>query len=242
MNTEQSAVANAAEGVEMGLIKRIIGIFTSPGQTFEAVRTKPNWLVPAIVLVVIGLAIMTVIRPVIQKEQMTKQQEMMEKRGMSQDQIDEAIEKGQKIGGIAMYPSAIIFSFLSFVVGAAVWLFLSNTILGGQAKFVQMLAVNVYREFVGTVGFLIKTPIILSKQTMNVHFSIATFLPEASKESFLYKLLAQVELFNIWSIAVLSIGIAVVGRFKVNSVWPWVAIIYLLWYAASSALGGLFGV
>ena len=51
MSSEQGAVANATGGVEMGLIQRIIGIFTSPGQAFESIRTKPNWLVPTILMV-----------------------------------------------------------------------------------------------------------------------------------------------------------------------------------------------
>ena len=133
MNNEQSSFGNAAEGVEMGFIKRIVGIFTSPGQTFEAVRTKPNWLAPTILIIVIALGSVAILGPVLKKEQMTRQQEMMEKRGMSQDQIDMAVEQGQKWMGYTLYPSVVIWTLISFLVGAAVWLFVSNTILGGQA-------------------------------------------------------------------------------------------------------------
>jgi len=241
MSSEQGAVANATGGVEMGLIQRIIGIFTSPGQAFESIRTKPNWLVPTILIIAIALASVAVLSPVLKKEQMTRQQEMMEKRGMSQEQIDMAVEQGQKWMSYTLYPSVIIWTLISFLVGAAVWLFVSNTILGGQSAYKQMFAVTAYSSLIDVLGGLIKMPIMLSKETANVHFSIATFMSESAKDTFLYKLLSHFELFTIWSIIVLCIGIAVVGRFKVDKVWPWVAVIFLLWYAVTSALGGMLG-
>jgi hypothetical protein len=242
MSNEQGISNNATtSGGEMNLIKRVIGIFTSPGQVFEAVRNKPNWLAPTLLIIAIALASVFVLKPIITKEQMARQQEMMEKRGMSEEQVEMAAEQGQKWMSYTLYPSVIIWTFVSFLIGAAVWLFVSKTILGGGAKYVQMLAVTAYTTLIDTVGGLIKMPIMLSKETVNVHFSIATFMSEGAKETFLYKLLSKVELFNIWSIAVLCIGIAVINRLKVNKVWPWVAVIYLLWFVITAAVGGMFG-
>ena len=124
---------------------------------------------------------------------------------------------------------------------AAVWLFVSNVLLGGSSRYAQLLGVVVYAGFIGLLGFLIKLPIMLSQGTMNVHFSLATLMSDASKETFLYKLLANVELFNLWTIAVTSIGIALVAGLKTKKVWPWVALITVLYWVVAAAVGGAFG-
>ena len=86
-----------------------------------------------------------------------------------------------------------------------------------------------------------KLPIMLSQQTINVHFSLATFLSDSAQETFLYKFLSKIELFNIWFIAVLCIGIAVMINKDAKKIWPIVAGLYLVWYLGSSAVGGFFG-
>jgi len=225
---------------DMGLIRRIIGVFLSPSTTFAAVRERPAWVTPSIILLVIVLGMTVLMKPVIQKEQMVKAVQKMEERGLSQEQIDQAISKSQKVMNYTMYPAAVIFTFLNFLIGAAIWLFVVKTILGADAKYSQMIGVNVYRYFIPILGGAVKLPIILAKQTLNVHFSAAIFLSDAMKETFIYKLLAQVEVFNIWSIAVLCIGIAVVAKVDVKRVWPWVVLIYVLWYVVSIGLGTMF--
>jgi len=226
---------------DMNVIKRIIGVFTSPRLTFEAVRERPGWVVPLIILVLIGLAMLALMGPVIMKEQMGRQVEMMQDRGMSQNQIDQAMERGAKIGNIMMYVFGVIGPVVAFLISAAVWLFVCNVLLGGAAKYAQMLGVVVYQAFIATLGGLIKLPIILSRETLNVHFSLATFMSESGKETFIYKLLSKVELFNVWGIIVLCIGIAVIGRHDIKKVWPPVVGIFVLWYLATSAFGGMFG-
>ena len=131
---------------------------------------------------------------------------------MDQEQIDTAIERSQKVMGVMIYVGPVLFTFLMLAIGALIWMFVSNVILGGQTTFSQLLAVNVYRTFIVLLGSLIKLPIMLSQKTLNVHFSVAAFLPDASKDTLMYKLLAQLEVFNIWSIALLCIGIAIVGN------------------------------
>ncbi len=226
---------------DMGLVKRIIGVFLSPSATFAAVRQRPNWLVPAIIIVLISLGQVHLMKPVIQKEQQTRIIEKMEEKGVPQEQIDNTLEKSMKAMNYTIYPTVVIVTFINFLIGAAIWFFVGRTILGADVKYAQMLGVNVYRYFITTLGGLIKLPIILAKQTLNVHFSLATFLPDAQKETFLYKFLAQVEVFNIWSIAVLCIGIAVVTRTDVKKIWPWVVILFVLWYVVSIGVGSLVG-
>lgn len=237
----ETELTENAQSPQMGLLSRIVGVFTSPGRTAEAIGAKPNWLVPAIIIILLMLLFTYLAKPVIIQETVTRVQQMMESKGAAQDQIDTVLNRIQTSMGLRMFVGVTVTTALGIFIWAAIWLFISNIVLGAQASYAQMLGVNVYRYFITTIGLLIKLPIMLSKQTMNVHFSLATFLPDDQKTTFLYKMLMQVELFNIWAIVVLSIGIAVVSKLDTKKVWPWVVLVYVVWYVAQAALGSMFG-
>jgi len=77
--------------------------------------------------------------------------------------------------------------------------------------------------------------VMLSTSNLFVHFSLATFMPDSSRETFLYKfLMSATDLFSIWAMAVLSIGIAVICDLKINKVWPIVVVVNLLVFALSA--------
>lgn len=223
----------------LSFIQRVINIFLNPGMAFKAVREKPRWIAPAILVLLLSLIMTWYIAPVIQKEQQEKMTTQLESRGMDQEQIEAAIEKSQTWMKYVLYPSAVIGSLLVILAMGGIWLFVAKTLLGGQARYPHMLEVVSLSSLIPTIGMLIKAPIMTHRMTMNVHFSLATFLPDSAKETFFYKLLMNTDFFNIWFIAVLCIGIAIVAGLKVKKVWPVVVAILLAWYLATAAIGVL---
>lgn len=242
MNEEHTAmeVDQQQPSNESGPLSRIIGVFTSPKMTFESIGRKPDWLIPLIIIVLLSGVMTYFMQPIITTTALQAQQEKMEERGMERDQIDAAAEQTQKVMKFTVLPSAIVMTALSFVIGALIWWFVGNILLGGAATFKLVFAVNVYRSLIPLLGGLIKLPIILSKETLNVHFSLATFMSDELRDTFLYKILVQTDIFNIWSIAVLCIGLAAIYKFKVNKVWPLVVILYVAFYLATTGLSTLF--
>lgn len=226
---------------DLNLISRIINVFVSPSKTFQAVSNKPKWAWPLVISLLLTFAAMWVLTPVIMTDSKSTMEEKMLERGMSQDQVDNAVAQAAKYQKYSIAPTTLVAGLAMTFILAGIWLFVGNTVLGGSAKFAQMMGVIVYSGFIGLLGLLIKMPIMLSQQTMNVHFSLATFMADASKDTFLYKLLANVEIFNIWTIAVYAIGIAIVAKLKVKSVWPWVLILTALYWVAAAGLGSVFG-
>ncbi len=226
---------------DMNLISRIINVFLAPSKTFQAVNEKPKWAVPLIISLLLTFGAMWLLTPVIMNEGKSAMEDKMLERGMTSDQIDRAVEQAQKIQKITIAPTTLVAGLVVTFIMAAIWLFISNTILGGAAQYTQMLGVVVYAGFIGLLGFLVKLPIMLSQQTMNVHFSLATFMSDTAKDTFLYKLLANIEVFNVWTIAVYAIGIAIVANLKVKNVWPWVLILTVLYWVAAAGLGSAFG-
>ena len=226
---------------DLNLISRIVNVFVAPSKTFQAVSEKPKWAWPLIISLLLTFAAMWVLTPVVMTESKSVMQEKMLERGMTQDQVDNAVAQAQKFQKFSIAPTTLVAGLIMTFILAGIWLFVGNTVLGGSAKFAQIMGVVVYSGFIGLLGLFIKMPIMLSQQTMNVHFSLATFMVDASKDTFLYKLLANIEIFNIWTIAVYAIGIAIVAKLKIKSVWPWVLILTALYWVAAAGLGSAFG-
>ena len=176
---------------DLNLWKRIYGVFTAPGITFSKIIVHPKWFQPTLIIILFSLGMTVFLKPIIMKEQSQKQVEAFKKRGMSEEQIDEALTKGAKITKYVMYPSVVVATIVSILLGGAFWLFVSNVLLGGQAKFTQLASIHAFRMLIPTLGGLIKLPIILARETLNVHFSIATFMSDALKDTFLYRFFSK---------------------------------------------------
>ncbi|MBN2355083.1 YIP1 family protein [candidate division KSB1 bacterium] len=241
MDEQTVQTSPSAQEGDLNLIQRIINVFTNPSATFKAVKVRPSWLMPVIIVLVLSLVMTYLLQPVIIQEQRAKTITSLEERGMSQDQIDEALAQSEKFMKYLIIPMGAIGILVALLLSAAVWLFVSKTLLGGSAQYSQMLEVSAYSSLITTLGGFIKLPIMLQKETLNVHFSLATFMSDSAKDTFIYKFLVNSDLFNIWSIAVLCIGIAIVSGLKVKKVWPVVVVLLIVWYLATAALGKLFG-
>lgn len=240
MQEYPSPGVSPAKESDMSFFQRVINVFFAPSKTFAAVQKNPRWILPMVLVLLLSTIMTWYIAPAIQKEQQEKMVTQLENRGMDQAQIDEAIEKSQSWMKYFLYPSAIIGGLLVILAMAGIWLFVAKTLLAGEACYAHMLEVVSLSMLIPTLGMLVKAPIIRFKETINVHFSLATFMPDSAKESFIYKFLMNTDIFNIWYIAVLCIGISVVAGLKVKKVWPLVVGLLVLWYLGSAAIGGLF--
>ncbi len=237
--TEQTVGGNEQGAKKsMNIFSRIINVFVSPYSTFEAEREKPKWLVPFIVYMVLMLSWTAIVQPVLVEQQREAMMEQFGRQNIPDDQRQQAIERAEQMRPIMTWVGAVVSQIVMLLIVAGVWLFVSNVILGGGARYVHALGITVYSWLIVVVGLLIKAPIILNKNTVDVHFSPATFL--SNTETFLYKFLSQFDLFNIWSFFIVSIGIAVITRKRTKSVWPWVAIIYLVYFAGAATIQNIF--
>ena len=63
---------------EIGLVGRMIRLFTAPSETFEAVSAshgKSDWLVPTLIMAIVSVVAFTFIGPIVMAESMGAMQE-----------------------------------------------------------------------------------------------------------------------------------------------------------------------
>src|SRR5947209_16856477 len=95
----------ASEPVHKNALARVIGVFTSPKETFTDIGARPTWLVPLIIILVFQMSFMALVGQHIGWRTIVAQQ--MEKspqvQSMPADQKEQAIDRGAKFGAIFGY-------------------------------------------------------------------------------------------------------------------------------------------
>jgi len=230
---------------KMNVFEKIIGIFASPKETFTEINKKPTWLVPFIIIILVTLISQYLVMDITFQDQI----EVMKARGMSQEQIGQAQERMEgpmKYIGFIAAPVGILIIWL---ILAGILLFTGNTIMGGKAKFKNVLAVVSWSGIIGIVQSALYTYLVISNGSrFGVTTSLAILLPApqvGESQTLLYRILSRFDIFTIWSLILWIIGLSVVYNFStkksttmVLSLW----VIYIIFVVAvGSLLGGMFG-
>lgn len=203
------------------LASRIIGIITAPRATFEQIVAAPRVLgalalVAVISAVMVGGFLATDVGKDAWVEQAISSQEAWG-RTLTADQIA-GIER---MAPMAPYLSGIPYLFIipiGAVVVSGILFAIFNALMGGTATFKQVLAVVAHSQFVMALALFISMPINYMKGTMTGATSLAVLAPMLDEGSFLARMLGMIDIFLVWYVFVLSIGLAVLYRKKTRSV------------------------
>ena len=239
MSEETPATGTAAP--EMSAMQKIIGIFTAPRQTFEAIDKNPTWVLPFL----IGVAFFLVFQTLTVDIQMAERIEMMEAQGrLTPEQLEAA--RGQMMG-----PA----KYIGFIAGPIVWLIMilimaaifyvaSNLMIGGDSSFKKVFAIVAWSGLVGSVSLIIMTLLILSKGTMQgVALDLTIFLetpPLGGEKSTLYRILSNLNVFTIWQIILWIIGLSVSYKSTTQKAAVPILSLWGVWIVLSVVLGPFF--
>ncbi|MFQ6092524.1 MAG: YIP1 family protein, partial [bacterium] len=157
------------------------------------------------------------------------------------DDIIENVEAGAR--GWRAYIGSVLTPIGVLVVLAAVsgiFLFFGNMLFGGQASFRQVLSMYAHAGVIAVPASVVKVPLILAQQSLRVQTNLALFLSADAEQSLLYRLLAKFDIFTIWEVILLIIGLAAIYRFSNGRASAIVLTLWGLWIAVSLALGSVF--
>ena len=120
------------------------------------------------------------------------------------------VMKVSTIGGgvIAMLISPLLIAGLAMLWG--------NFMMGGAARFKQILSVTLYAEVLYGAGMVVTGLLMLYKHSMLISLSAAALLSNPNPQSWLFVLLSKIGVFYIWELIVLGIGLSVVYGFSRN--------------------------
>jgi len=238
MNEE---VTTSAPAAEMSTIQKIIGIFSAPRQTFEAIDQKPTWVVPFLIGIVFFLIFQTLTIDI----QMSERIELMEAQGrLTPEQMDAARTSMQgpvKYAGLIAGP---IVWLIMLVILAAIFYVAANLMIGGDSSFKKVFAIVCWSGLVGAVSLIVITLLVLSKGTMQgIALDLTILLdtpPLGAEKSTLYRIFSKFDVFTIWQIILWIIGLSVSYKTTTKKAAVPILSLWGLWIIVSVALGPFF--
>lgn len=193
---------------------RIIGVLFSPGQTFADIARKPDWVVPALVIVVVVMMAAIATVPRIDFEGTYR--EAFEAKGLSGPRMEQSLRFAVAFAKGTQYLGP--FLLLGVLAVVALIYFLGVKMLGGAATYQQVFSVVLYGFMPQVLRALIKIPIVLSKHGLKMQESEAVvrsslaFLTSYKTNPALFAFFSRLDVFAIWSMILAVIGLAAASR------------------------------
>lgn len=216
-----TAVQTGAAPAPKGLVARFIGVITDPKATFESVAAHPKWLGMLALTTAIILAC-TVLPMTTEggKEAMLETQvRQMESFGMQVN--DQMYQQMRSRMGIAPYTTAagvlIMSPIITLVLGGILFA-IFNAIMGGNAAFKQVYSVVVHAGVISALGQLVTGPLNYFRGTMASATNLAVLLPMLPEGTFLSRLAGMIDLFVVWWVFILAVGVAVLYKRRTQPV------------------------
>ena len=227
-----------------GLLSRFIGMITAPRATFQGVAAHPRWF---------GMFALTVLITVLctsgpmftewgQQAALDQQVRMMESFGQTIDDAAYArMQTGMKFAAYTSGIGIVVFSPIMLLITSAILYVIFAVAMGGTATFKQQMAVNVHAGVIPTLALLFATPLNSARGSLSSTTNFAVFFPMLDENSFLARVLGVIDLFWIWYVIALAIGLAVLYKRRTQPIAIGLLSFYALIAVCIALIRGMFG-
>jgi hypothetical protein len=231
----------------MGFFGRIAGVLVAPRATYQAVVARPRALgVLLLGMMLVAGATFAFLSTEVGQEALLDQQyaalQRMESLGLRMP--PEAYNQLDATAARAPY-----FSAASQMVGiplaaaaiAGLLIMVFNFVLGGDATFRQVFAVVSHAGLIFAVGALFAMPLNYAKGSLASRANLALLAPFLPDTSFPARMLGVIDLFWVWWLVNLAIGLGVLYKRKTGPIATSFLVIYAVvavgWAAVATFAG-----
>jgi hypothetical protein len=204
---------------------RLIGALVSPGRTFASIARRPTWVAP---LLVLGLAsgllwylagLRTDYRDVLTKSVEQSGREVPE------EQLEPQIEFMEKAGPlVAAVATPLVILLIALIVALLYWI--AFKLLGSDFSYKASLSTILHASMPQAVAALLSIPVVLGKESLGYEdtekgsflTSNLAFLAPEEGAKWITALLAGVDFFSLWALAITIIGFRAVSRLPTRTV------------------------
>lgn len=224
---------------KMNLWQLLVSIIDRPAATMSHVGKKPGWawVMPAL-LVLVGLVAFSVVTAPYTSE-LALRQAQQRLASLPPQQAEEAAAQMERFTSPPMIATFGIVGGL--VTLAVIWLlsagilYFIGLVAGGEASFAQSFALLTWSWLPYFLRYLILAAYVAySGQLINqgMSFLVATGDQTKDAANWLYVLLSQFDLFYLWHLVLVIVGLAAIGRFSKTKA----TIVGLIYLAVTTSL------
>jgi hypothetical protein len=212
--TDTSTAAGATPASK-GLVARFLGIVTSPRETFASVVAAPKWF-GMLALTAVIISVFTALPMTTEAgRQATIDQQVQSMKSFGfevTDQMYDRLEQGAARLPYTTALSVLVFSPIVVVIVAGIFFAIFNAAMGGEASFKQLVAVVVHAGIISTLSAVFSGVINYFRGAVGSATNLGALLPMVPEQSFIGRLFGAIDIFIIWWVVVLAIGLAVLYR------------------------------
>lgn len=204
----------------MSEISRLVGVFFEPGKTFADIAQRPRWLVPILIGIVIGAGYLYAFNTHVGWEPylhriLDNNPRMLQ---LPPDQRQRIFDMQLRIVPITSYVAAVVFPFLTFLLGAAISAGIIKGLMGVPIKFKQAFAAFAYGSLPRSIYAILSTAVLFATKNpedfdpQNGFFSNPSVLMDPRTSSkFLYTIAGNLDVFVIWVLLLIAMGLKAAG-------------------------------
>jgi hypothetical protein len=221
------------------LIARFIGIIVSPKETFRAVAASPKVLgMLAITALLTGFFTALPMTTDAGKQAAIEQQvQQMQSFGFTvSDQMYDQLQKGTGRLPYTTGISVLVFIPIMAAIFSGLLFAIFNAALGGEASFKQVYSVYIHSGVIAVVSAAVSGLVNFFSGRVGSVTNLGALLPMLPEKSFGAHLLGTVDIFIIWSVVVLAIGLGALYKRRTQPI----AISLLSVYAVIAVVIALF--
>lgn len=228
-----------------GLFARFFGVLTSPRETFQSIAAHPAWL--GMLALTVAIIAVSAVLPMTTEEgkqaALDQQVSQMESFGRQVDDAQyERMRKGMELAPYFAVGGVLVISPIVVLIMSGILFAVFNAAMGGDASFKQLFAVVVSAGAISATGAAFTGVLNYFRGAVGGATNLGVLLPMLDEKSFVGRLLGMVDLFIVWWLIALAIGLGVLYRRRTQPIaaglFACYAVIALVAAAVLSRLGG----
>jgi hypothetical protein len=234
----------------------IVNVFASPAEAYEGIRTSPSrgsvWIVPLLVtfILTIGYTLLMFtnesIKNQIVEQQRERLQEQVQAGKIPQERADQMLDGMEKGTGMMIafgIVGAVIYISIVLFVGALFLWLIGRLALKAEAGYGKYLELWGSSMWIGMLALIVTALLLMAFNSMYASPSAAlAVLSNYSPKNSLHRLLSSLNIFTIWQMIVLGIGLS---KFSGKPISVGIGVSFALWIAwvliSVFALASMFG-
>lgn len=224
--------ATGSQFTEMSEFSRITGVLFEPEKTFTEIARRPSWIVPLILLILTGIGGTFVIGQRIGWERILRQQDEANTRlqQMPKEQQEQTLAVQMKFASAIGYAGGVLGAPIYCLVVAAVLLGITALMSAGL-RFNQVFAIVTYGSLPRVISgiLMIIVAFLKNPDDFNIRnplaFNVGAFMDPNTSSKFVYSLASSLDLFSIWTILLLAIGLKAAAGKRLSFAGALVAVV-----------------
>ncbi|MAR35878.1 MAG: hypothetical protein CMG19_03580 [Candidatus Marinimicrobia bacterium] len=234
----------------MKYLALFINIFTDPIVSFQELKKINDWktsFMPLIVLMLLGAVSLLLLKELYYDVQLEQSVKWIENSSQIPDDqkedalksVYESLENPRPFSILIMWLTNVFAGPLRIIMTTLIVLMIVKFFFGESIRYSNLLPYVSFSYLITVLETVIKIPLMINKWSIDVYTGLG-LLDIGEKGTFINNLFAAMDLFSVWRIILIGIGLSVYYK---KSAKPFIIAIFIYWLFQISifaALGSLF--